>query len=154
MAGLCEGGNEPPGSLKANNVQQEQSKQCNMDPGKNTTNSKDEVSNKNLNDPNTLPAGSSSDGEVVELKRQIMELRKSVATLKESVRAIEINCKEKHEDICVMLIKCGLENKRLREIIWALHPSMNLEEAFSVDPSVVLNFGDNESFGSLNAHKD
>ena len=54
------------------------------------------------------------------------------------MNSMKIENNAKFKDMCRMLIQSKLEIFRLQEIIWALHPNMDLNSAFIVDNDCIL----------------
>jgi len=93
--------------------------------------------------------------EEAEKVNEIMQLKQRIATLEEVVKSVERENAEKLKDVCGMLLSQKLEIQRLQEIIWVLHPNMNLDHAFTVDDKA-LYFGSDPdiSIGDLNVDED
>jgi hypothetical protein len=72
-------------------------------------------------------------GEEAKQGSEVLKLKKTIAALEERVRSMERDNEEKLRDVCGMLLSQKLEIQRLQEIIWALHPNINLDSAFTVD---------------------
>jgi hypothetical protein len=72
-------------------------------------------------------------GEEARKDDEIRKLKQKVAALEETVRSMQQNNDVKFKDLCGVLLSQKLETQRLQEIIWALHPNMNLDPVFTVD---------------------
>jgi hypothetical protein len=86
---------------------------------------------------------------------EVVQLKQTVAALEEKVRSIEKDNEEKLKDVCGMLLSQKLEIQRLQEIIWALHPNINLDFAFTVDDKAsYFNPNSDTSLDGLNIEED
>jgi hypothetical protein len=86
---------------------------------------------------------------------EVVQLKQTVAALEEKVRSMEKDNEEKLKDVCGMLLSQKLEIQRLQEIIWALHPNINLDFAFTVDEKASHFDPDSDtSLGGLNVEED
>jgi chromosome segregation ATPase len=86
---------------------------------------------------------------------EVVQLKRTIATLEERMRCMERDNEEKLKDVCGVLFSQKLEIQRLQEIIWALHPNIDLDSAFTVDDKASYLGPDlNVSLASLNAEED
>jgi hypothetical protein len=94
-------------------------------------------------------------GEEARKEDEIMQLKQTVAALEKMVKSMQQHNVEKFKDLCGVLLSQKLEIQRLQEIIWALHPNMNLDPAFTFDIKTT-HFASNSatSFGDLNVDED
>jgi len=94
-------------------------------------------------------------GEEARKEDEIMQLKQTVAALEKMVKSMQQHNAEKFKDLCGVLLLQKLEIQRLQEIIWALHPNMNLDPAFAVD-NMASHLASNSatSFGDLNVDED
>jgi len=94
-------------------------------------------------------------GEEARKEDEITQLKQTVAALEKMVKSMQQHNVEKFKDLCGVLLSQKLEIQRLQEIIWALHPNMNLDHAFTVDVKM-SHFAPNSStsFADLNVDED
>jgi len=94
-------------------------------------------------------------GEEARKEDEITQLKQTVAALEKMMKSMKQHNEEKFKDMCGVLLSQKLEIQRLQEIIWALHPSMNLDPAFTVDIKT-SHFVPNSptSYGDLNVDED
>lgn len=93
---------------------------------------------KNIRVASNEPAKNSTVyGEEAEKENEIKQLKETITALKERMKSMERENVNKFKDVCGMLLSQKLEIQRLQEIIWVLHPNINLEQAFSVDDKVL-----------------
>jgi hypothetical protein len=86
---------------------------------------------------------------------EIMHLKQTVAALEERVMSMQKDNTDKFKDVCGMLLLQKLEIQRLQEIIWALHPDINLDPAFTVNSNASFFASDSStSFADLNIDED
>jgi hypothetical protein len=86
---------------------------------------------------------------------EVMQLKRTIAALEEKIKCIERNNEEKLKDVCGMLLSQKLEIQRLQEIIWALHPNVNLDSVFAVDDKALcLGLNSDLSLAGLNVEED
>lgn len=71
-------------------------------------------------------------GEEAKKEDEIMQLKQTVAALEKLVQSMEKHNVDKFKNVCGELLSHKLEILRLKEIIWALHPNVNLDPAFTV----------------------
>jgi hypothetical protein len=101
-------------------------------------------------------------GKISEMSREeakrgteVVELKQTVAALEDRVRSMERDNEEKLKDVCGTLLSQKLEIQRLQEIIWALHPNINLDFAFTVDDKASYFDHDSDiSLYGLNVEED
>lgn len=113
------------------------------------------LSRKVDHDSNKPVMNSTVCGEESRKEDEIMQLKQTVAALEKMVKSMQQHNVEKFKDLCGVLLSQKLEIQRLQEIIWALHPNMNLDPAFTVDEKA-LHFASNSptSFGNLDVDED
>jgi hypothetical protein len=113
------------------------------------------LSGKIHHDGNRPVTNSTVSGEEARKEDEIRQLKQTVATLEKMVKSMEQNNVEKFKDLCGVLLSQKLEIQRLQEIIWALHPNINLDPVFTVD-NKKLHFASNStmSIGDLNVDED
>lgn len=93
--------------------------------------------------------------EEAERGNEVVQLKQTVAALEGRVRSMEKDNEEKLKDICGMLLSQKLEIQRLQEIIWALHPNINLNSTFTVDDKAsYFDPGSDKSLGGLIVEED
>jgi hypothetical protein len=85
---------------------------------------------------------------------EVMQLKQRVAALEEKMKSVERENTEKLKDVCGMLLSQKLEIQRLQEIIWILHPNINLGQAFTVDDKASYFSNSDTSAVGLNAEDD
>jgi hypothetical protein len=94
-------------------------------------------------------------GEEARKEDEIMQLKQTVAALEQMVQSMEERNIKKFKDMCGTLLKQKLEIQRLQEIIWALHPEVDLNPAFSVNTKAsYFASASARSFGDLNVDED
>lgn len=109
------------------------------------------LSRKIHHDGNRPVTNSTVYGEEARKEDEIRKMKQKVAVLEKTVKSMQQNSVEKFKDLCGVLLSQKLEIQRLQEIIWALHPNMNLDPVFTVD-NKALHFASNSttSIGDLN----
>lgn len=94
-------------------------------------------------------------GEEPEKENDVMQLKQTIAALEERVKSMETENVNKLKDVCGMLLSQKLEIQRLQEIIWTLHPDVNLHQVFTVDDKGPYFLSDlDTSIHSLNVEED
>lgn len=88
-------------------------------------------------------------------ENEIIQLKQTIAALEERMKCMERNHEEKLKDVCGVLLTQKLEVQRLQEIIWALHPNINLDSIFTVDDKALCFGPDSDiSLAGLNVEED
>lgn len=85
---------------------------------------------------------------------EILQLKRTIAALEERMKRMEKNHEEKLKDVSGVLLAQKLEVQRLQEIIWALHPNINLDSVFTVDDKACFGPDSDISLAGLSIEED
>jgi hypothetical protein len=113
------------------------------------------LSRKLDHDGNKPVTNSTVCGEEARKEDEMTQLKQTVAAMEKMVKSMQQHNVEKFKDLCGVLLSQQLEIQRLQEIIWALHPNMNLDPAFTIDYTA-SQFASNSStpYGDLDVDED
>jgi hypothetical protein len=113
------------------------------------------LSRKIDHDGDKLVMNSAVCGEEAKKEDEITQLKQTVAALEKMVKSMQQHNVDKFKDVCGVLLSQRLEIQRLQEIIWALHPDMNLDPVFTVHNKASHFPSDSAtSCGDLNVDED